>query len=654
MFKTRRLVCESLESRTLLSVSPIGAKVVAPTPVAAISSMAKLTANDLTMFSNYGRAVAVNGNMVAVGMVGGMGTKGAVYVYTASAGGWSQIAKLTDYNPTDASCSDGFGCSVAFSGNTIVVGAPQGGNHCQGAVYVYTQPVSGWSNMAQTAKLSASNGLYNDCFGISVAISGNTVVTGAQYANSNGNYEGGAAYVFTAPTSGWSDMTETTEITAGGAFDDFGSAVAISGNTLVVGATGGGATGNSNAAYVFSSSASGWSQTAKLTVPVGQSHSYFGQALAISGGTIAVGDTGADNGAAYANGAVYVFASSTKGWSQVAKLTDGTEAPNPNAGPAFSSHVFGDSVAISGSVIAADNCLFLVPTTAKAGLTAPAVAMSMPTKQINPFSGGGNYALGFSGDTLVLANGSGAYTYGVASVTAAAAKSAADAAAAAAAASAAQAAAVAKAASDAAAAADVVAVTAAAKATSAKATANTAASAAAKAASDKAMSTAAALAAAAKSAAATAKAAQAASDAAAKAAALTTATTAAAKAATAAAKAATKAALSAATTANATALAASKAAADAAKAAVAVTNATASTLAAATAAAAKADAVAATAAAVAKSASDAAAAAAATATAAKAAAAAAKAAAAAAVTPVSPSVQAKATDKVMASYANAH
>ena len=70
-------------------------------------------------------------------------------------------------------------CSVSISGNTVVVGAADatvGGNSDQGAAYVFTEPGSGWT---QTAKLTASDGAANDCFGYSVSISGNTVVVGA-------------------------------------------------------------------------------------------------------------------------------------------------------------------------------------------------------------------------------------------------------------------------------------------------------------------------------------------------------------------------------------------------------------------------------------------------------------------------------------------
>ena len=75
-----------------------------------------------------------------------------------------------------------FGGSVSISGNTVVVGAPYRHGRrqpMQGAAYVFTEPASGWANMTQTAKLTASDGAAGDRFGCSVSISGNTVVVGA-------------------------------------------------------------------------------------------------------------------------------------------------------------------------------------------------------------------------------------------------------------------------------------------------------------------------------------------------------------------------------------------------------------------------------------------------------------------------------------------
>ena len=101
-----------------------------------------------------------------------------------------QQAKLT--MPSSAPDDQGYGTSVAISGNTIVVGAPfatVGANQDQGAVYVFTKSGPDWTNITQvvtqTAKLTPSDGLWNAEDGIVVAVSGNTIVVGAPEGSSS-------------------------------------------------------------------------------------------------------------------------------------------------------------------------------------------------------------------------------------------------------------------------------------------------------------------------------------------------------------------------------------------------------------------------------------------------------------------------------------
>jgi len=169
-----------------------------------------------------------------------------------------QQAKLT---ASDGAQFDALGTSVAISGATIVVGAPSatiGSNPGQGAAYVFVRPRSGWADGTQTAKLTASDGAASDNFGSSVAISGGTIVVGAPDATVGGNHDQGAAYVFAKPRSGWADATQTAKLTASdGASDNLlGVSVAISGGTIVAGAPDATVTGNpfQGATYVFSRS----------------------------------------------------------------------------------------------------------------------------------------------------------------------------------------------------------------------------------------------------------------------------------------------------------------------------------------------------------------------------------------------------------------
>jgi hypothetical protein len=137
---------------------------------------------------------------------------------------------------------DFFGDAVAVDGNTVVVGAWDAtvrGN-ISGAAYVFLKPANGWANMAQTAELTASDDTVH--FGAAVAISGDTIVIGAPWTTVNGISQQGALYVYVKPSGGWSNMTETAKLT-GYALDnkgeDFlGSVVSIDGNTIVAGVPG--------------------------------------------------------------------------------------------------------------------------------------------------------------------------------------------------------------------------------------------------------------------------------------------------------------------------------------------------------------------------------------------------------------------------------
>ncbi len=234
---------------------------------AGATQTAESTASDGGMYDHFGTSVAISGNTVVVGAPRAQVAPGAAYVFTEPAAGWKDMTQTAELTASKGSASAWFGCSVAVSGNTVVVGAKWaivGTNALQGMAYVFTEPAAGWTNMTQTAKLTASDGATNDYFGFSVSTSGNTVVVGADqatYLTATGPGPG-AAYVFTEPASGWTNMTQTARLTAsdGVPGDAFGSSVSASGNTVVVGASG--ANGKQGAAYVFTESGAGWTQTA--------------------------------------------------------------------------------------------------------------------------------------------------------------------------------------------------------------------------------------------------------------------------------------------------------------------------------------------------------------------------------------------------------
>ena len=322
-----------------------------------MTETAKLTASDGQANDEFGYSVAISGNTVVVAAefaTVGTSAQGAAYVFTEPSSGWADMTQTAKLTASDGAAGDGFGCSVSISGNTAVVGADtaHGVNGPQGAAYVFDQPHSGWTNMTQTAKLTASDGQANDEFGCSVSISGSTAVVGAFAATVGINSHQGAAYVFTQPSSGWTNMTQTAKLTAsdGQANDEFGCSVAVSGNAAVVGAAYAtvGANDYQGAAYVFTEHGSHWAnmtQTAKLTASDGQADDEFGTSVAISGDTVVVGEEMAQIGANDFQGAAYVFTMPNSGWTnmtETAKLT----APDGQA-----DDFFGCSVSVSGNTV---------------------------------------------------------------------------------------------------------------------------------------------------------------------------------------------------------------------------------------------------------------------------------------------------------------
>ena len=192
--------------------------------------------------------------------------------------GWKK--KIT---ASDGSTRDTFGSAVAISGNTIVVGAPKDDDNGvnSGSAYVFTRQADGrWTE----EKLTASDGAQIDDFGASVAISGNTVVVGAWGDDDNGE-QSGSAYIFTRQADG--SWTEQKLMASDGSDDHrFGWDVAISGHVIVVGAYRHSPNPRGHrpgAAYIFTRQGDGrWTED-MITAFDGRPLEYFGMAVALSG-----------------------------------------------------------------------------------------------------------------------------------------------------------------------------------------------------------------------------------------------------------------------------------------------------------------------------------------------------------------------------------
>lgn len=297
---------------------------------------AELTPSDVANTSVPADSVAVSGDTVVVGLPGYSTGQGAAYVYVKPASGWvdaTQTAKLT---ASDGVANDELGSAIAISDNTVVAGAPRHAS-AKGAAYLFLMPPGGWANATETSELTASDGAANDFFGSSVATSAGTVVAGSGNHAVGANASQGAAYLFVMPTGGWpSSATQTSELTAsdGAAHDGLGYPVAISGNTVVAGAEG--RNSEQGAAYFFVRPAGGWpasvSQTGKLTASDGVVGDGFGIGVGISGDTIVGSAEYRDSG----HGALYVFARPGSSVSIDSPQNGATYVPGQVVNAAFS------------------------------------------------------------------------------------------------------------------------------------------------------------------------------------------------------------------------------------------------------------------------------------------------------------------------------
>jgi hypothetical protein len=355
--------------RVLISVDTRGARY--PLTVDPLISVAELYASSGKEDEALGYSVAVSGKTVVAGAplatVSGHLDAGAAYVFTEGAGGWATSPQAAELLPSASEANAGFGYSVAISGKTIVVGAPDatGIDPDNGAAFVFSEPEGGWASTPeqhQATKLVDTEDQAFPEFGKSVAVSGETVIVGSpRYVNYDPTYpqttfrehpETGAAFVFVQPPGGWSakpaqtqsfTLMETPKEYEEYEEDDFfGVSVGIDESngeqTVVVMAPDAKVDGHfeQGAAFIFSRPPGGWtgsllesSPGAKLTISNGVNYDRIGEAevfsegrtLAISGEEIVIGAPEVEDGTSEGEGAAYVFTRPSGGWASESEQT---------------------------------------------------------------------------------------------------------------------------------------------------------------------------------------------------------------------------------------------------------------------------------------------------------------------------------------------
>lgn len=327
---------------------------------------------------DFGLTLSISNDTVAVGLPdedsGVIGDpadlsaplSGAVWVFVRSGNGWAQQAYLKASRPR---AFEWFGNSVALSGDTLVVGAPEPNGQGGGSAYVFTRSGGVWT---EQTRLTPSTPNKDARFGWSVAFDGSTLLVGApgldvgvEEEGNAGSPTNGEAYVFVRSGPGWTQRARLrpNQSVVG---DGFGASVGIAGGTAVIGApfddnAGFGvnavsqhaAAPKAGAAYVFAESAGMWVQQTYLKASNTGTDDQFGRGVAVSGNLIAVGapressravginGTQGDNSAPR-SGAVYLFTSTGSGWTQSSYIKPSNTGANDQ---------FGRNLALSGKTL---------------------------------------------------------------------------------------------------------------------------------------------------------------------------------------------------------------------------------------------------------------------------------------------------------------
>ncbi|MCP4961671.1 MAG: hypothetical protein GY925_20690 [Actinomycetia bacterium] len=313
---------------------------VSQVSAATITESAVLTASDGALGDSFGDAVAIDGTVAIVGAPlddDDGDFSGSAYAFSLIGTAWTEAAKLT---ASDAATDDQFGSAVSISGSSVLVGAKgdDDGGSKSGSAYLFIESTGTWT---EETKLTAGDASPSDEFGFAVALSGDLAVIGAPQ-NDDAGTNSGSVYVFARNGGAWTEEAKLVADDAS-AGAHFGYTVAIDGDTTMIGAFGDGELGPSaGAAYVFRRSVGAtWSQEAKIIGSGIVTNDHFGTSVALFEDTALVGTMEADPMLNQPIGSVYVFERTGTAWNEEAKLTVPDLEPFDG---------FGNSVALSGEV----------------------------------------------------------------------------------------------------------------------------------------------------------------------------------------------------------------------------------------------------------------------------------------------------------------
>ncbi len=299
--------------------------------------------------------IALDGDVLVIGSRDGSDNMGAAFIFTRTAGIWSQQQKIVK---TMRTASDNFGVAVAVSGETVAIGSREAADSKKGAVYVYTLSGTVWS---LEQKVIANDRENFAEFGFSVALEGETLLVGSPESTVGDHSKAGAAYVFTRVGGIWSQQAKLTDPTPG-AESEFGKIVALSGDTAVVAAPEHSETSVDvvGLVMVFTRSGTTWTEQQRLkgTTYGMVAYDRFGTAIAVDGDILVVGTRDKNVGGVGRAGTAHVFTRTDSTWTGVEVQPDGTN----------SMAMFGVSVVVNSGVVYVASVFRTTPVAANSGV----------------------------------------------------------------------------------------------------------------------------------------------------------------------------------------------------------------------------------------------------------------------------------------------
>ena len=292
----------------------------------------------------FGWTVDIEGDTIVIGAPGDPHAgqwSGAAFIYQRDANGWTQQARLI---APDAQTLDEFGNAVSISGDTVAIGAylDDGSLENSGAVYLFDRNGTSWNLMQ---KLTAPSEVLDGWYGFDVRLQDDTLAVGAMFDDELG-LDAGAAFIYGRNGGTWS-LEQKLTASDGGAGDTFGFSIALDGTTLAVGANAhvdGFGPAERGAVYLFDLVGGTWTEQQKLEGPTATTYGIFrfGVTVALEGDRLAIG--GQDDGPNPLSGAVYVYDRQNGAWSLSRKLNATQPGPDEE---------FGADVTLQGNLVIA-------------------------------------------------------------------------------------------------------------------------------------------------------------------------------------------------------------------------------------------------------------------------------------------------------------